>query len=247
MPEPTQENTPTSLPTATFTPTLEPTATPIPPTDTPEPTPTSTPDRKATESALATADAEETIARISETLEEIGLTTEGGSLGWVQTEQISFDLDSHSQMVYDVADPDLVAADFVYKMDIGWDSSGGLAGCGLIFRSEENFERGAQYQFNTIRLSGFPGWDIERWEYGQFQFNITRRILTSQAINQDSGAVNEFIVVAKGNAYTVYANGDRLSTATDSKIAEGRFGFLAFQDSGSTTCTFRNGWVWLLE
>jgi len=48
----------------------------------------------------------------------------------------------------------------------------------------------------------------------------------------------------EGTTFTAYVNGTRLGRAVDSKLSEGRIAFFAWQESGETTCTFDNTWIW---
>jgi hypothetical protein len=116
-----------------------------------------------------------------------------------------------------------------------------------MFRAEPDFKEGENYQFATIRLSGSPAWDIEYWNYGQWQSTLTNSIVTSQAIKEEQGSSNEYVLVAQGDQFTVYANGDRLGASYHSKLTEGQFAFLGWHESGDTTCTFENTWVWMVK
>lgn len=245
LPPPSPEPTDTSAPT----PTSEPTATPVPTdTPTPEPTATSTPDVAATKTAQAEQAAEEAMALIQEDLDRIDQPLPAGSLGWLQTESRSIEISGGNQKFYDPFAENLVANDFIIKSDITWDSTGGLAICGLYFRSEPNFEEGKQYQFEMLRLSGLPAWDIALWEYGEPIKAITT-VLTAGAINQEQGATNEVIIFAQDGQFTVYFNDERIGKYFDYAEArsEGYFAFHAWQESGDTVCQFDNTWVWLID
>lgn len=241
VPTATDTPVPTNTPVPTDTPTLTDTATP---TSTVTPTRTSTPDRTATAVTRATETAAEAIQNIEEELRRVNISLDPGELTWLSDRKVFLDLTSHSEAQVFPIGQDVWASNFAFGVDIGWDSSGGLAGCGLIFRSQDDLYRGHQYQFLTLRLSGFPGWDIERWQYGTWQSTVTGSVQTSQAINQDPGAVNRYILLARKNEFTVYANGEKMRTSYEGKLSEGRLAFYAFQDSGSTTCTFENAWLW---
>lgn len=152
------------------------------------------------------------------------------------------------QRIYDPFAVDLVADDFLLKADITWESTGGFAGCGFYFRSEANIEQGEQYVYEMIRLSGMPAWDIVLMEFGQPKKNVTG-VLTAGAINQDNGATNEVILMAKDGEFTVYINDQRIGTYYDyaETRSDGYFAWDAWQESGETTCRYENTWVWLME
>lgn len=250
--EPTLAPSPTDLPTATVTPLPSDTPTPLP-TDTPTPTATPTdtltptPNRTVTAQARITEAASYVMEDVNSVLALVDLAEDSGDLAWFQMESAIITTSGYQEMIYADVDPNLVAADFVLKTDITWNSTGGLAGCGLIFRSEPHLEIGEQYQFAMMRLSGLPLWDLERWNYGEWQVTLTERPKTSAAINEKQGATNEIIILARGNLFTAFANGKRLSRATDSRRADGLFAFYTFQESGKTTCEFANTWVWALK
>ena len=236
---------PATLPptaTATFTP-VPPTATPtaIPPTATPSPKPNLT----ATAAARATETAAPILAMIDGELQKYDLSTQEGQVGWVH-DPLTMKLDTYMEAHTDVDYPDLVVSDFVVHSDITWDSTTGLAGCGLLLRSGEDFSKGQQYQFALMRLAGKPLWDIEYYRYGQFQYNITG-LRDAPGVNFESGSTNKVTIVVQGNKMTVYANGDKLGAGTDNKLTDGIVSFLAWQESGETTCTFTNSWLWVLK
>jgi hypothetical protein len=242
---------PTSLPTDTLVPTdtPEPTATPEP-TSTPtlEPTATSTPDIAATKAAEATQAAEQALALIHEDLDRIDQTLPAGSLGWLQTESQSIEMDGGNQWIYQPFAENLVANDFIIKTDVTWDSTGGLAVCGFYYRSEPNFEQGEQYLFEMLRLSGMPAWAIALMKYGDVKKAITN-VRTAGVIDQAKGATNEVILFAQDGEFTLYINDQRIGQFYDytESRTEGYFAFEAWQESGETICQFDNTWVWLID
>jgi hypothetical protein len=247
----------TPTPTATIA--LTKTATPMPTatqTVTPSPQPSLTPSPTLAPSrtsqltkTIEAMDAKTALAmaiRIVDDLEPLGLTTDQGRLGWFQTRQEEIDL--YEPKVYSVLSPDqtVTASNFIFSSEITWESSGGLAGCGLVFRVAGDLIRGEQYHLLTIRLSGFPGWGIEYWKDGYWQSTLNGRAMTSKAIDQSQGSTNQIVLVADGGTFTVYANGERLGRVLGPVLKEGKLGFIGFQDSGTTTCLFDNSWIWIL-
>lgn len=225
-------------PTATFT---------SAPTDTPVPTDTPAPDLTATAVVESTAAAGELVAQIDAELQKYELSTSEGYLAWSQTEPLSVTTDLGNQTLFEPFAEGQSFSDFILRADITWESVGGLAGCGFIFRSQENLERGAQYRFYTIRLSGLPMWDIEMWKYGEWVNTLGGRSRTNSAIDQDNGATNSYLIHAKGELFTSYVNGERLGRLTSSTIPQGFFALFTFQESGKTTCTMSNAWIWALK
>jgi len=246
LPAATDKPIPTNTPIPTDTPT--PTDTPIP-TDTPtlEPSATPTEDLAATQSAMQTQASEAALAQVLPELERIGISAEEGHLAWAQVEPVSIMVDTFDTLDYAVLDPDLTASDFVIHSEITWDSTGGYAVCGIIMRADEDIELGAQYRFQTIRLSGWPSWDVERWKFDRWVVTASNIIVNSRSINQENGAKNRYTIIAKGSTFSVYVNDDKPKNVVDSALKEGIFAFMAWQESGETTCVFENSWVYALN
>ena len=248
----------TQVQTATSIPKEEPTAAPTdtslpPPTDTPAPTATatatatSTPDLEATAGAEATQAYATVMEKIKPELERVGVSPDEGSLGWLMTEPETITVNTYNTLVYSELDPDLTAADFVIHTDITWDSTGGWAICGIILRADSDLDKGAKYRFQTIRLTGWPSWDVERYEYGEWQATASNLVVNSRSIDQTNGATNQYTVVFRGTKFTIFVNDEKPKTVIDSKLKEGKFAFMNWQDTGETTCTFSDAWVWIIK
>jgi hypothetical protein len=108
---PTNTPRPTETPTPTDTPTAAPTNTPAP-THTPSPTP----DLTATAQAYAAATAEAEAALVRPDLEKIGLSTDGGYLGW-KHDPLTIKVDTYMEERPEIDYPEFVAADFVLQTD----------------------------------------------------------------------------------------------------------------------------------
>jgi hypothetical protein len=195
----------------------------------------------------ATQAAEEAMAEVSKELDTVGVSASSGKLAWVSSETVTLKVNTYGSHDYQAIDPDLVVQDFVFQTDVTWESTGGLAGCGLLFRAEEDLERGANYEFLTIRLSGLPVWWVWRVEYNTIQDDMTAKSPFSSSINQKQGATNTYTLIAKGNSFAFYANGDRMGTVFNSKLPEGLIAYAVIQESGETTCTFENSWLFALD
>lgn len=227
----------------------EPTDTPLPtPTDTPAPTetpiPTSTPDFAATAAVEATQAAEAIIEEIDAELQKINHSTEQGNFAWAGDAPEEIVLDSYSEALFQPFAGNTQYSNFVLHVNITWESTLGFAGCGIYFRSDENLEDGAHYEFLTMRLSGMPAWDVEYWKYNEWQATLTGDVKFNNVIDYDDGHTNEYVLIAEDALLTVYANDVRLGAVSISTLSKGRFAFTAFQDSGETTCSFSDVWVW---
>ncbi|HSF79982.1 MAG TPA: hypothetical protein VLA49_02040, partial [Anaerolineales bacterium] len=84
--------------------------------------------------------------------------------------------------------------------------------------------------------------------YGELEKNVTG-MLTAGAIDQDQGAINKILLVAEEGKFTVYFNDQRIGAYFDyaKNRLDGLFAFAGWQESGETTCTFENSWVWSLK
>jgi hypothetical protein len=208
---------------------------------------TPTQDLTATAAVEATAAAEVILGEIDTELQKVNLSTAEGSLGWIGVETIEIIVDQWNSTFYEPVAGEQQFANFVLYADVTWDSTSGVAGCGIIFRSGSNLEESKQYKFNTIRFSGLPGWAVELHEYGRWQSNATGDIKFSSAINMEAKSTNSYVLVAKDTVLTVYVNDTRLSNVTVSSLSTGRIAFFGWQESGLTTCTYNNAWIWELE
>lgn len=239
-----------SAPTPTPTPTAPPTSTPEPtamvtPTVTETSTPTATPDRTATTAVRAT---ETTAARLEELapeLEKVGYGTTSGKL--------IYDSNAPKTMMvteYNVFWPQMVVSkpvkDFILHVDVRWDSTSGLAGCGIIFRAEEDLERGAYYRMDIMRLQAAPVWGMYYVNYNTIQRNLVSDRF-DKIINDEPDSVNNVMLVVKADQIQPYINDKKMIMGSYSKLSEGGIAFLTWQESGFTSCVFKNIWIWELN
>jgi hypothetical protein len=231
--------TPTStpLPTATSTPLPTATNTPLP-TDTP--TPTATPNLQATQAAQN----EETIRGM---LTDLELPADSGHLGWYQDNKISIGLQGLS-FNREIFDKKFTAADFVMYSELTWKTDSWPT-CGLMFRSDNQLDKGDFYVLQFLRFSGLPAWDIEYIHNGIFVSTITNKVQFSDSLNIDNGATNKFVLAANGNEFKVYFNGNYEGQFYDwsKKLFEGNIAFMGTQSAGSTQCIFDKSWVWIYK
>jgi hypothetical protein len=240
-PQPTATEEVAPLPTDTPKP---PTATPVPPTF----TPTATPDAGATAAAQSTQAAGSVFSELDALLADSEVPYKDGYLAWQQTEPIIIEMQGPSSDDTALAiDETLTASNFIFKSDVTWEATGWMF-CGAIFRSEPDINSGKQYQFYFLRFSGLPIWYIDVFENSNFISTISKE-QTSSEIDMTNGAVNQFVVVAENEIFTVYFNGVRQGRYVDSskQREDGNFGFFAWQESGTGSCKYENSWVWSLD
>ena len=113
-----------------------------------------------------------------------------------------------------------------------------------MFHSEPSLEKGKQYQFWAARLSGLPVWSVELYEYGYYVLSALGESKVNSAIHLENGSMNNFVLVIRKGIMTAYANDVRLSNVLIPSRDHGRIGFFLWQESGRTTCTFENAWIW---
>ena len=233
--------TATSVPTQTLQPTLTPS-----PTDTATPVPTATPDVTATAGAKATETADSILDELDLLLADTDIPYEDGHLAWQQTKPLIIQLSGPDDQILAI-DGKLTAGDFILKSDVTWTASGIII-CGAVFRSEPDLERGKQYRFLFLRLSGLPAWEIDVFEFGQYR-NSPTDTKFSGALDQGNGRTNEFVLVARDDQFNLYINQNREGRFFDysKQRTQGSFAFLGFQDSGDGSCEFENSWVWSLD
>lgn len=234
--QPTPTATPLP-PTATATATLEPTATSTPlPTETP--LPTATPDRTATQAA-------EDIVMMQKELAEYGLTADKGHLAWRGFPLPLTATEYMETSYYTVVEESV--KDFILKANVKWNTTSGLAGCSILFRQDGEFDTENRYAFVWMRLQGAPAWDIERYDFGKFMRNVSLQVNFDTIIKDKKDASNEMVLKVVGDEFKVWINGKESMTYTDKIIPEGKISFASWQETGKTTCTFSDGWIWVID
>lgn len=228
---PTATDTPTHTPTPTETPTLTATATATP-TETLTPSPTVTPPPTATDLPPGVLP-----EFVQAGLDMVGVTPDNGSLA----AQIN-------RMVVDVSDEDNIVrwenfdgeyGDFVAGTVIEWGPGAAEDNCGFLFREidEENFY--------SIRISrdGFL-WFAAKIN-GEWQDSVNGDGTLVRTAMSDT---NQLTVVASGDSFTAYLNGEFAGQFSDDTFEDGGVALAAstFESSDESDCTFTDAWVWRL-
>lgn len=233
---PPHEPTPTATSAPTATP--EPTATP---------TPRPTPDYTATVSFKSTSTAEAEFSVVKTELDKLGVPMENGQMAWQVNDVIPMTIDTHDSFVVLPLVDEKKFADFILHSKLSWDSTSGLAGCGVIFRSEDDYDQGGRYAFYLMRLQFQPGWDMEYIKYGYTQEVLTGKTLFTDIINDEKWSSNEITLIVKGSEFTPYINGQKMKTVTNTKLEKGIVGLITWQESGVTDCEFSDNWLWVIQ
>jgi hypothetical protein len=236
--------TATLAPSATFT--LVPTDTPTS-TPSPSPSPSPTPNLQATDAANTAATAEAANAVVAPFLKDFGVDPAQGHLAWLHEAEIKQEVTTYLEKAnYVIQDAGQVSS-FVMQSKITWDTSGALSLCGFTFFGEEDLKAGAYNQLLLMRLQYAPKWTIWRWDYGQFQYHLASNWLSSRDIRDDNKSSNVLSLVVQDKDITVYINGDKQRQVEDTKFKKGLLALSTYQESGTTTCKFRDSWVWVFD
>lgn len=111
---------------------------------------------------------------------------------------------------------------------------------GIAFRATSRTS--TQYDFVICLQDGF--WGLRYAENGLIEPNIIEG--NSTAIHNGLGQANVMAVVASGQTITLYANGQKLGTATSSIFSAGQIGLDASGSEGNmNVALFRNVEVWV--
>ncbi len=127
--------------------------------------------------------------------------------------------------------------DFVMGAVINWGPGATEDTCGFIFRrlDEDNY-----YLAEIDRNGGV--WYIERTdgEWGEAQGD------NFLAVRTGSKDTNQLVLTASGDTFTVFVNGQRTVSFSDTSNASGEVAveMSTFDESTVTNCTFNDVWVW---
>jgi hypothetical protein len=210
---------------------------------------------RATTQAQATtqtgeqAATEEAFAPIRQENQSYGIDTTQGRLAWTHPPPTLF-VEGYQQFDYDV-EYVTVAGDFLVAADITWNTQFGSTGCGFVVRSDADEEAGDRYFI--IGSRGGSG----RVLFGvQLDGNLVLDDsvdIYAQGIDPlfqwQNDTTNRIIVIGRGNTFSIYSNGSHLGDITPASVnfERGFVAFVALNESGTTTCTFTNAYLWLMN
>jgi hypothetical protein len=248
--------TATPLPTNTSTATPEPSATATATstaTSTPEPTATATrtatPDKTGTAVVKATSSAEGWLKQVQPDLDAYELKLDTGHLVYTDSEPFTIEATEYGQgNFYSIDEVDSLR-DFFFQTDVTWDSTSGLAGCGIMFRMSQDISAGKAYAFMMMRLQNAPAWWINYYVNGRAEYKVTidGRPQFSDVINDGKMSLNRIALLAQGEELTTFINGKRFRTVTNNKQLEGYLAYFITQESGTTQCQFTDTFIWSLD
>jgi hypothetical protein len=159
------------------------------------------------EAVAATAIVE---APIQAELPSYGVNPSYGHVGWIHPPAA---LSVTGYLQYDYVNEFIgtVAQNFVVSTDITWETKTGLAGCGLVLRSNGDKESLNQYLVIATRganghvvfssmLNGELHNTIDSYAYG-----------IDPKFNSQNNSTNRLTIVGRGNTFTIFTNGVQIS------------------------------------
>ena len=225
------------------------TATHPPPTTTSTATSTSTPtpDLTATAQTAATEQVAAYLEELEPILDDLGYSTSRGFLAYYDEGPYSIPLDIPASNLHEQIDSPNTYGNYILGIDLTWETEAGNAGCGLIFGAQGDIRTGESTHFVYTRFSGAPYWGFHHYRGNVFQADLLGSPFGNAAIRQSNGSTNSFVTVLQDSSITWYANDVRLGGGTmPAALLEGSLGYFAWQESGITTCTATNIWIWKL-
>jgi uncharacterized protein YraI len=240
---PTDTQTPTSTATNTPTPTVTPTNTPSPTytetsTPSPTPSPTDTPSAPLSSTPESPYPASIPTDDFTVDLQQLGVGTENGSLaGTLDTKSI--DLTGEDNLVkWETFDG--AYTDFVAVTTIAWGPGATDDYCGLRFRGNDidemyllDIDRGGKLWFES-KVNG---------EWQPTQDGDGSHIRTA------ADETNEMLVIATGDTFSIYINGENSGLFQEKNLQSGDVGVMGgtYSSSDQSNCTFTHSQLWQLD
>lgn len=220
--------------------------------------------KEMTEASTATVAPQNASTDVSEGVLEglslLGLNAESGYLAW-QTDQPAT-LVAEGPGDSPLADlRGFEFQNFVLSADIAWTmapdegNEGGIGGCGIAFRAQDNFS-GEVLLFSMQLQPLVSSWNLEHWDGSKNQTLLgglaESDLFGNEGVYDDSikPDSNHVLLFANAGAAIVYVNGRQLGS--EYEIGEialpyehgGGIAFYPWSNSGTSTCTMTNVWVW---
>ena len=180
-------------------------------------------------------------------LTKYGIDPTLGHVAWVMKEPVILDGSGYAMGFFEPIKELGVVKDFVVQSEVTWDTSGGLSGCGYVFRAPDDWDMkiGDFYTYEMIRLQYSPTWFINYFKDGRWNYALPNRDGVSSANILDTKLSKNLVTLdVHGDSFTLYINGVKERTIQNNKITEGGLAFEVTQEFGTSYCKFENGWVW---
>jgi hypothetical protein len=164
-------------------------------------------------SAEAQAATAAAAAPILAELPKYGVDPAEGRLGWIHP-PVSLEVQGFEQFDYINHFIATVATDFVVSVDITWNTQGGLAGCGVVLRSDGNEDALSQYLAIATR-SGNGRVIFSSMDQGEVKNAVDLYAFGLDPLFEwRNDTTNRLTVVARGKTFTVYTNGTFIGDVT---------------------------------
>ncbi|HUN22979.1 MAG TPA: hypothetical protein PK299_07625 [Anaerolineales bacterium] len=192
---------------------------------------------------------------ISSDLQRMGIDPTSGVLEWQHPPITLF---AEGKNTFDHGNNFLltVVTDFVIAADVTWNTLFGTAGCGYFLRSDgktddNNNFTGNQYMLGISRAAlGVVG--LSTMRNGQIDEDRDETVqLEIQPFDPSfqfqNDTTNHFAIIGRDDVFSVYSNGNYVGDLSiGAGFLKGFVGFLAINESGNTTCTFNNAYLYTL-
>jgi hypothetical protein len=203
----------------------------------------------ATEVSLEQAATATAVAPIEAELRSYGIDPAAGRVGWVHP-PVTIYVEDYLGFDYANQFLETIAADFVVAADITWATQYGSAGCGFVVRSDGDEEAFNQYLIiGTRGAEGHVGFIVMR--DGEVIVDQSQDIYANgidPLFEWQNDMTNRFVIVGRGDTFTIYTNGTKIGDiTTEGGLEKGFVAFVALNESGYTDCQYDNAWLWLLE
>jgi hypothetical protein len=210
---------------------------------------TSTRNVVATEQAAQAAATGQAFQPIMQELLSLGIDTNAGRLAWTQPPLTLF-VEGYLQHDFDVEFV-TVARNFVVAADITWNTQFGSTGCGYVVRSDADEEAGDRYFIVATRGGNgrvLSGVQLD----GNLVLDDGVDIYANgidPAFQWQNDTTNRMVIIGRENTFSIYTNGTFLGDFTPESafFERGFVAFVALNESGTTTCTFNNAYLWLMN
>jgi hypothetical protein len=206
--------------------------------------------RQAEEEETAAAEqdlADAVTGEIQSSLDSVGEMMGSGTVIFYNAAPIPVDSSKPNMLNHQLLDSSVRAADFAFHSNIKWEvkQKVGIVYCTMMFRISGDLDMDPWYMMQMGRISGLGHifFDVvQQWSIiGQSNGDASNYIKTG------NGDTNDVLLVARANQFTAYVNGKQVSVWWNTKIDQGGFGIGTMQDTGASTCTFGDTWIWSFE
>ncbi len=219
-------------------------------TDTPTPTRRPTATRRPTVTRTPTAapnngsgSAQDVVAQLRASGQ---LTGTGGKVA-LQADSVEVTVDKPGFDRWNRIDTSVQVTDFVMSAEIAWEGTDTGNQCGLLIRYSAPGDDVQKSTFYTVTISRSGTYQAyARDNTGYRDSPLIQK--SSKLIQPDETATNTLLVIAQGNRFKLFINGQLADSFSDPAYRSGNVGVMASrpQSSSGLTCKFKNVWAYSL-